>query len=163
MIPLWAFDVDGTIIGSIRNDRLRSGTAELLSALAERRVKVVLWSAGGAEYAALMADRHGIAHFFDAFYDKKDRGADGRYLTDHFHPEHRPTLFVDDSPDEMPSDSTVIGVAQFFGGNSADRALWSLFEKLDMLLGTPVTDDHQAASTGQPAPSARRQKAVTSA
>ena len=138
MNPLWAFDVDGTIIGSIRNDRLRSGTSELLSALAERRVKAVLWSAGGADYAALMADRHGIAHLFDAFYDKKSRGADGHYLTDHFQPEHRPTLFVDDSPDEMPSGSVVIGVAQFFGSTTADRALWNLVERLDELLGAPA-------------------------
>ena len=98
----------------------------------------MLWSAGGAEYAALMADRHGIAHFFDAFYDKKCRGADGRYLTDHFQPEHRPTLFVDDSPDEMPSGLVVIGVAQFFGSNTADRALWNLVERLDELLGAPA-------------------------
>ena len=56
----WAFDVDGTLIGSIRSDRLRPGAAELLAALVERGVTCVLWSAGGDEYAARKAREHGI-------------------------------------------------------------------------------------------------------
>ena len=135
MINCWAFDVDGTLIGSIRSERLRPGAAELLAALAEREVRTVLWSAGGADYAARMADRHGIAGYFDGYYAKQLRGADGRYVAGHFAPSHRPSLFVDDSPGEMPADSAVVRVPQFFGGNAADRALWDLAERLDLLLG----------------------------
>ena len=127
----WAFDVDGTLIGSIRSDRLRPGAAELLAALVDRGQTLMLWSAGGAEYAQRMADAHGIAHHFAAFYAKADRGIDNRYLVEHFDPRHRPQVFVDDSPIDLSIDAVVIEVSQFLGGNPADEALWQLIADLD--------------------------------
>ena len=132
--PVWAFDVDGTVIGSIRSDRLRPGTAGLLIALRERYVRCVLWSAGGDHYARRMAGTHGIDQHFEGFYAKRDRGTDGRFAIDHFGEHHRPTVFVDDSPDEVPAGMRVIGVPQFMGGNPADTAMVNLLERVDVLV-----------------------------
>ena len=129
-MPVWAFDLDGTLIGSIRNDRLRPGARELLAGLAERGVTCVLWSAGGAAYAERKARQHGIADSFAAFYAKAERDHDQRYRVDHFAPEHLPDVFVDDSPRDVTSGARVIRVPQFMGGNDADRGLRDLLELL---------------------------------
>jgi long-chain acyl-CoA synthetase len=127
----WAFDVDGTLIGSIRSDRLRPGAADLLARLVERGVVVVLWSAGGADYARDMADQHGIGHYFAGFYAKQDRDKHKRYRVDHFAAEHHPQVFVDDSVIDLPVDSCMVEVSQFLGSNDADEALISLAARLD--------------------------------
>ena len=127
-MTVWAFDLDGTLIGSIRNDRLRPGTGELLTALGERHITCVLWSAGGAAYAERKAREHGIADAFAAFYDKAQRDSDRRYVVDHFAPEHFPDVFVDDSPGDLAAGAHVIRVRQFLGGNDADRSLLDLLE-----------------------------------
>lgn len=135
----WVFDVDGTLIGSIRSDRLRPGVEELLGMLVERGVTCVLWSAGGDDYAARKAREHGIHHLVAACYPKGRRDADGRYVVDHFAPSHRPDVFVDDVPGDLPLGATVIAVSQFFGGNTADAALVRVIDALDQHLGAPAT------------------------
>jgi phosphoglycolate phosphatase-like HAD superfamily hydrolase len=128
-MTVWAFDLDGTLVGSIRNDRLRPGARELLTSLAERDITCVLWSAGGAAYAERKAREHGIADAFAAFYDKAERDHDQRYLVDHFAPEHLPHVFVDDSPRDLAAGAHVIRVSQFMGGNDADQGLRDLLER----------------------------------
>jgi long-chain acyl-CoA synthetase len=127
----WAFDVDGTLIGSIRSDRLRPGAGELLARLVDRGVAIVLWSAGGAEYAREMADSHGIGHHFAGFYAKHDRDEHKRYRVDHFAAHHQPTVFVDDSVIDLPLGSRTVEVSQFLGSNDADQALVRLAANLD--------------------------------
>jgi phosphoglycolate phosphatase-like HAD superfamily hydrolase len=137
----WTFDVDGTLIGSVRSDRLRPGAVELLEELTGRGVAIVLWSAGGDDYALRKAREHGIERFFAGFYAKARRDALGRYTVDHFAPEHRPAVFVDDSPIDLPVDMAVdlpggariVAVAQFIGGNAADRGLFEVLDQLDVL------------------------------
>jgi cation transport ATPase len=128
---IWAFDVDGTLIGSIRSDRLRPGTTELLQALADRGISCVLWSAGGHDYAERKANEHHIAHLFTAFYSKDRRDELARYLVDHFAAAHEPTTFVDDAPGDLPVGARVIGVSQFMGGNDADQGLCAILANLD--------------------------------
>lgn len=120
---VWVFDVDGTLIGSIRSDRLRPGAQELLETLTACGRTVVVWSAGGAEYAERMLEQFGLEHHVSAFYHKDTRGPDGRYLVDHMRPEHRPGTLVDDYPHEVSDRCRVIGVRQFLGGNLSDRGL----------------------------------------
>jgi hypothetical protein len=133
----WAFDIDGTLIGSIRSDRLRPGARELLARLSERGVLCVLWSAGGDAYAARKAREHRIQDHVVACYSKTARDAHGRYVVDHFDRAHRPDVFVDDVPGDLPLGATVIAVSQFFGGNAADRGLWRVLDALDQHLGEP--------------------------
>lgn len=127
----WAFDVDGTLIGSIRSDRLRPGAADLLARLVERGVVIVLWSAGGADYALDMADSHGIGKYVAGFYAKEDRDEYKRYRVDHFVAEHHPNVFVDDSVIDLPLGSRMVEVSQFLGSNDADDALIRLAANLD--------------------------------
>ena len=123
MASLLLFDVDGTLIGSIRSDRLRPGARELLETLRVRETTLVLWSAGGADYAERMLARFDIDHFFSGFYAKDSRCAEGRYRIDHLAPEHRPGTLVDDYPDEVPYTGRVIGVPQVLGSNATDSGL----------------------------------------
>ena len=125
---VWVFDVDGTLIGSIRSDRLRPGAAELLETLSQNGTTVVVWSAGGADYARRMLAQFDLERHFCAYYDKNLRGSDGRYLIDHLAPEHRPGTLVDDYPHEVPEVGRVIGVRQFLGGNPADTGLAQALE-----------------------------------
>jgi long-chain acyl-CoA synthetase len=118
-----AFDLDGTLVGSIGSDRLRPGAIETLGRLVERGDSCVLWSAGGAQYARGVATRHGIDRYFVAFYDKGTRGEDGRYTVSHLDSGHLPDVFVDDSVIDLPIDATVIEVSQFIGNNKSDRGL----------------------------------------
>lgn len=123
---VWAFDVDGTLVGSVRSDVLRPGAREVLAALDHHGAVCLLWSAGGADHAGRMAARHGFEDLIVACYGKEARDADGRYVTTHFPAHHRPSIFVDDAPDDLPLGSTVIAVPQFIGGNPADHTLRSL-------------------------------------
>lgn len=126
----WAFDVDGTLIGSIRSDQLRPGAADLLGWLDDHGATIVVWSAGGADYARRMAEAHEITHHVDAFYGKEQRDESRRYVIDHFEPIHRPDVFVDDVPEDLPPEIAVKAVSQFFGGNEADRELVLLLESI---------------------------------
>jgi phosphoserine phosphatase len=127
---VWAFDVDGTLIGSVRSDVTRPGAGALLDELCRRSVTCVLWSAGGEEYARRMARSHGLDQAIAAYYAKRDRDALSRYVVDHFADHHRPDVFVDDAPRDVPGDATVVPVPQFIGGNAADRVLWGLLAEL---------------------------------
>jgi len=132
---IWAFDVDGTLIGSIRSDVLRPGADALLGELVARGVTCVLWSAGGEEYARRMAERHDIARHLSGYYGKNGRDSAKRYTLDHFHPDHVVTTFVDDSPVDLPADAEVVPVSQFLGGSRSDRVLLDLLADLDRHLG----------------------------
>ena len=125
---VWVFDVDGTLIGSVRSDVLRPGAMELLDRLRDAGATLVVWSAGGAGYAKNMLAQFRIDHYFAAFYGKDRRGPDGRYLVDHLRPEHRPGTLVDDYPGDVPDGPRVIRVSQFLGGNPHDTGLQGVLE-----------------------------------
>lgn len=128
----WAFDVDGTLIGSIRSDILRPGAAPLLHTLVRSGAVCVLWSAGGADHAHRMALRHGLSDHVGAYYGKDERAADGTYRVDHFAAEHLPDVLVDDSPQDLRAAAHrhVIAVRPFLGGHPADRELIDLRRRL---------------------------------
>lgn len=119
----WIFDVDGTLIGSIRSNQLRPGVRELLETLKESGTTLVLWSAGGGNYAERMLAQFELSHFFSGFYAKEERCERGLYRIDHLAPKHQPDTFVDDYPHEVPDHGRVIGVPQFLGGNPHDKGL----------------------------------------
>jgi phosphoglycolate phosphatase-like HAD superfamily hydrolase len=144
---VWVFDVDGTLIGSVRSDMLRPGAAALLDELAARGATCVLWSAGGADYARRVAVTHGLADRVDGYYAKPDRRGDTRYGVDHFASHHRPAVFVDDSPGDLPDGATVVAVPQFIGGNPADRALVDLLDGLRAEPSRPAPDHSPRVAT----------------
>lgn len=125
---VWIFDVDGTLIGSIRSTQLRPGARELLETLTEAGTTLVLWSAGGAEYAHRMLAQFDLVHFFSGIYAKEERCERGLYRIDHIDPAHRPDTFVDDYPHEVPDTGRTIAVPQFLGGNPHDHGLKTALE-----------------------------------
>lgn len=101
---------------------------ELLETLKDGGATIVLWSAGGAEYAQRMLEQFDLAHFFSGFYAKEHRCERGLYRIDHIDARHQPDTFVDDYPGEVPDTGRRIGVPQFLGGNPNDRGLLPVIE-----------------------------------
>ncbi|HEY2811937.1 MAG TPA: HAD family hydrolase [Acidimicrobiales bacterium] len=121
MRELWVFDVDGCLIDSLTGNSLRPGTVALLEQLHSSGATIVLWSAGGAEYAEARATSHGIARYVHQFEAKQDRDPYGRYIP-HF-VNDTDAVFVDDRPEDMPLDADVITVSPYIGPNPHDRGL----------------------------------------
>lgn len=120
---MWAFDVDGCLVDSMSGVSLRPHARQVLAALHATGAVLVLWSAGGEEHARGMAARHGIAHLLAGVHDKLGRDDDGRLTTTHLPPAHRPTVVVDDRPEEAPAGTRVIGVPPYTAPDAADRGL----------------------------------------
>lgn len=134
----WVFDVDGTLIDSLSGSSLRPLTAAVLHSLQSAGASLVLWSAGGAEYAHQRALQHEIARFFDRFAAKAVRGADGRYLLDEFTDSDQSTIFVDDLPDDLPLTATVVRVWPYLSCDPHDRALQTVIQAAGLQLCAPT-------------------------
>jgi phosphoglycolate phosphatase-like HAD superfamily hydrolase len=119
---VWVFDVDGTLVDSLTGTALRPGAEALLQLLRDRGHGLLLWSAGGADYARRRAEAHGLARHFDGFHGKDVRGPDGRYVPGFLDGERRP-VFVDDRPEDMPAGAEVVAVSPYLSANPHDRVL----------------------------------------
>jgi long-chain acyl-CoA synthetase len=121
--PVWVFDVDGTILDSLTGSSLRPGTADLFRALRSAGARVLLWSAGGAEYARTRAAEQSLEHLVDGFHDKEARDDDGRYVVA-FLEAPLEAVYVDDRPEDLPLGASVIAVSPYLAHNPFDRT-WS--------------------------------------
>ncbi len=121
--PTWVFDVDGCLIDSLSGDSLRPGASELLTGLKAGGVRLLLWSAGGEEYAERRAAAHGIDAFFSGFYSKGSRDTDGHYRIDHLPLGDGVATFVDDQPADLGATWPVIGVRPYLAANRHDTGL----------------------------------------
>lgn len=124
----WVFDVDGCLVDSITGTSLRPLTLEVIESLHARGIAVLLWSAGGADYTEQRARQFGIDHLIDGFHAKQARDHEGRWLIDHLTVHHRPRVFVDDRPEELSDQVTVIGVSPYLAGSIHDRGLAAVLE-----------------------------------
>jgi hypothetical protein len=122
-MSVWAFDVDGCIVDSLTGASLRPGTVEILERLRAGGHTVVLWSAGGGDYARERALQHGVAHLVDATYGKQTRAEDGRWSLTDFADVHRPSVLVDDRPEDAPHDLEIIAVSPYIAPDVHDRGL----------------------------------------
>lgn len=118
--PAWAFDVDGCLLDSLSASSVRPLVVEVLNHLRAIGIPVVVWSAGGADYARRVLTRAGLAHLIDGFYDKV-RGPDGRWTLDAFAADHRPATCVDDQPDGLPPGVRVLAVRSYLAHNPHNR------------------------------------------
>ena len=124
--PTWVFDLDGCIIDSLTGTSLRPGARGVLEQLHSSSSTVLLWSAGGAEYARERAKEHGIDGLFDGFHAKERRDADGRYVTGQLCTPLPSLLFIDDRPEDMPIDAEVVAVHPYIAPSPYDRGLYPL-------------------------------------
>lgn len=119
----WVFDVDGCLIDSLTGTSLRPGAADLLAHLRSRACRVLLWSAGGADYARERARAQSIDKLFDGFHGKDERDANGRYLTGELGVHIATTVFVDDRPEDMPVEADVVAVSPYIAPLPHDHGL----------------------------------------
>jgi phosphoglycolate phosphatase-like HAD superfamily hydrolase len=128
---VWVFDVDGCLIDSLTGSSVRPGTHQLLEDLREQGCEVLLWSAGGADYARERAEEHGFDHLVDAFHDKDGRDEAGRYTTTAFTEDLAGVVFVDDRPEDMPVGADIIAVFPYLVTNPHDRGLSAAVRRLE--------------------------------
>lgn len=119
----WVFDVDGCIVDSLTGGSLRPGARRLLAHLHQRDLLILVWSAGGAEYAQRRADQHDLADLVHSFHSKNSRDDQGRYRVDHFLRELDDVVFIDDQPNELPARARSIGVRPYLAANQHDSGL----------------------------------------
>ena len=122
MTETWVFDVDGCLIDSLSGSSLRPGAADLLVLLRARGCRVLLWSAGGAGYAAERATEHGLEGSVDGFHSKTRQDPSGPYDVDGLSPTSSTLTFVDDRPEDLAADADVIAVSPYLSHNPHDRA-----------------------------------------
>lgn len=125
---VWVFDLDGTLIDSLTGESIRPYAVPLLRTLRESGTTVVVWSAGGGDYARQRCDDHGVTHLVDEFYDKEVRDAEGRWVSSHIRADATYLTFVDDRPEETPTSGRLLAVRPYIGPNPHDRGLLPLLE-----------------------------------
>ncbi len=119
----WVFDVDGCLVDSLTGSSLRPGARDLLAHLAGRGAWVILWSAGGDEYARARAEQFELDDFVDTFHAKAERDRDGHYVTAHLGVEPGHVVFVDDRPEDLAGDLDVRAVSPYLADDRHDRGL----------------------------------------
>lgn len=128
--PVWVFDVDGTLLDGMSARSLRPGAMDLMDELTARGIRIVVWSAGGADYARRRLAAAGIAEFVSAWHDKDARDADLRYVTTHLDIDLDHTVFVDDQPKDLPIGARVIAVRPYLAPNDYDQGLSAILHML---------------------------------
>ena len=128
---VWVFDVDGCLIDSLTGSSVRPGTHQLLEDLRTHGCEVLLWSAGGADYARARAEEHGFEHLIDAFHAKDGRDGAGRYCTTAFAADLSGVVFVDDRPEDLPVGADIIAVFPYLATNPHDRGLSEAMQRLE--------------------------------
>ena len=129
----WVFDVDGCLIDSLGGASLRPGTGQLLDHLRRSGHTVLVWSAGGAEYARDRMVALGVDARCHGFFDKDGRDRDGRFVPT-FPVDLEHVVFVDDRPEDMPVGAEVIAVAPYLADNRFDRGLRPAWERAGLLV-----------------------------
>lgn len=95
-------DVDGTItVWDNGRPRLRPTMPTLLECFKLLDQRVIVWSAGGDEYAQFTCDRYGMAPFIDSYLTKPDYPMSAGSVIDILE-GCVPVLQLDDDPTEHP-------------------------------------------------------------
>ena len=118
----WVFDVDGCLVDSLTGTSLRPGARALLGHLGHES-RVILWSAGGGDYAEHRARQFGVDGHVSGYFPKEGRDAAGCYLTGHLPLDPRRAVFVDDRPEDLASGLEVLPVSPYLSDDPHDRGL----------------------------------------
>ncbi len=121
-VDSWVFDVDGCLVDSLTGTSLRPGARALLGHLG-RVSRVILWSAGGGDYARGRAEQFGVDGHVSDYFPKEGRDAAGCYLTGHLPVDPRRAVFVDDRPEDLAPGLEVLSVSPYLSEDPHDRAL----------------------------------------
>lgn len=146
----WVFDVDGCLIDSLSGGSLRPGAPELLERLKRSGAAILLWSAGGDEYARRKAVQHGIVWAFDGYYSKESRDEGGHYRTDHLPLNDPPVTFVDDHPSDLGPELSIIPVRPYLAHSRHDTGLAVIAKAVQDRAGPGRSDVPYAAEAVEP-------------
>lgn len=134
-VPTWVFDVDGCFIDSLSGTSLRPRTADLFGFIRNSGSRLLVWSAGGDTYAWRRLEQHGIDHLVHSCFSKEERDDAGCYIVDHVLDDDlhdRPTVFVDDRPEDLQQVLDVIAVSPYLADNPHDQGLKKVAERAGM-------------------------------
>ena len=129
----WIFDVDGCLIDSFNGTSLRPLAEEILCHLTATGAHVVVWSAGGAEYAKARLTALGVHQHVARFDEKDGRDQDGRYLTTRLDVDLTDAVFIDDRPEDMPLRADVLAVRPYLIENPRDQGLHGVAERAGLM------------------------------
>jgi hypothetical protein len=101
----------------------------LLRHLQATGCRVLLWSAGGADYARERAAEQTVEELFHGFFAKAVRDECGRYDTTQLDVLLTATIFVDDRPEDMPMDADVMAVHPYLSNNPHDFGLSAVAQR----------------------------------
>jgi long-chain acyl-CoA synthetase len=119
----WVFDVDGCLVDSLTGTSLRPGARDLLEHLGGSGSRIILWSAGGGDYARKRAQQFGVDDLVSGYFGKDDRDGDGFYWTGHLPVRRHRCVFVDDRPEDLAAELTVLPVSPYLSDDPYDRGL----------------------------------------
>ncbi len=129
----WVFDVDGCLVDSLTGTSLRPGARVLLEHLAEHGDTLLLWSAGGEQYAQQRAEQFEIATLVTGYFSKEGRDGSGRYRTTHLALTQDIVVFVDDRPEDLSAELEVIAVPPYLCHDPHDRGLDAVVSRAGMV------------------------------
>ena len=127
-VDSWVFDVDGCLVDSLTGTSLRPGARALLEHLG-RVSRVILWSAGGGDYARARAEQFGVDGHVSDYFPKEGRDAAGCYLIGHLRWTRGRAVFVDDRPEDLASGLEVLSVSPYLCEDPHDRALLAVAQR----------------------------------
>jgi long-chain acyl-CoA synthetase len=134
----WVFDLDGCLVDSLTGTSLRPGAMELLEHLG-RCNRIVLWSAGGGDYARDRAEQFGVDGHVSAYFSKDGRDNNGNYFIGHLTLDADRAVFVDDRPEDLARDLDVLAVSPYLAPDPHDRGLVSVARHAGLHLAFPET------------------------
>ena len=91
--------------------------------------RVILWSAGGGDYARDRAEQFGVDGHVSDYFPKEGRDAAGCYLTGHLPVDPRRAVFVDDRPEDLASGLEVLSVSPYLSEDPHDHALLAVAQR----------------------------------
>lgn len=150
----WVFDVDGCLVDSLTGTSLRPGAVELLSQLVIES-RVILWSAGGADYARARARQFLLGGHVSGCFAKDGRDANGHYLTGHLEVTPDRAVFVDDRPEDLSPELEVVAVSPYLAEDPYDHALEAVARWAGLRGSIPNMEDRASRCLGMAAPVVR--------
>lgn len=146
----WVFDVDATLVDGMSATSMRPGAHDLLTTLRSWGRRIVVWSAGGKEYAERRLTHVGLIDFVDSVHDKGDRGTDRCYDPDIVVDPSATSgaIFVDDQPGDLSKRLRVLAVRPYLAANAHDRELHRILEALHLSAEQTISTPTNA--TGSP-------------
>jgi long-chain acyl-CoA synthetase len=132
-VDCWVFDVDGCLVDSLTGTSLRPGARELLAHLA-RGTRIILWSAGGGDYARARAEQLGVDGHVSEYFSKGGRDGDGRYRIAHLPVDPGRAVFVDDRPEDLAHHVEVLAVSPYLSDDPHDRGLDAVARRAGLCL-----------------------------